>query len=94
MNNDDEIVSTVPVIEFNLSHLELGKRRIVLRQLQEFEHKNLFSDCCVRGNVSCNRQGLLAGKGSWLGLEAGSSRTICVLTLNTITIALGDRTKT
>jgi hypothetical protein len=54
----------------------------------------LGTGCCVRGNVACNRQGLLAGKGSWLGLEAGSSRTICVLTLNTITIALSDRTKT
>ena len=33
INNNDEIVSTVPVSEFNLSHLELGKRCIVLQQL-------------------------------------------------------------
>ena len=54
----------------------------------------LGTGCCVRGNVSCNRQGLLAGEGSRLGLEAVSSRTICVLTRNTITIAFGDRTQT
>ncbi len=44
--------------------------------------------------TSCNRQGLLAGEGSWLGLDAGSSRTICVLIPNTISIAPADRTKT
>ena len=40
----DEIVSTVLVSEFNLSHLEPGKRLIVLQQLQEFERRNLFSE--------------------------------------------------
>jgi hypothetical protein len=44
INNDDEIVSTVPVSEFNLSHLEPDKRHIVMRQLYEFEHSNLFSN--------------------------------------------------
>jgi hypothetical protein len=30
--------------EFDLSHLEPDQRRIVIRQLYEFEHDNLFSN--------------------------------------------------
>jgi hypothetical protein len=44
INNYNEIVSTAPVSEFNLSHLEPEKRHIVMRQLYEFEHNNLFSN--------------------------------------------------
>jgi hypothetical protein len=44
INDDEELVSTVPVGEFDLNHLEPDKRRIVIRQLHEFEQKNLFSN--------------------------------------------------
>ncbi len=44
INNDEELVSTVPVSEFDLSHLEPDKRRIVIQQSYEFERKNLFSN--------------------------------------------------
>ena len=44
INNNKELVSTVPVGEFDLSHLEPDQRRIVIRQLYEFEHDNLFSN--------------------------------------------------
>jgi hypothetical protein len=44
INNSNEIVSTVPVSEFNLNHLEPDKRHIVMQQLYEFEHNNLFSN--------------------------------------------------
>jgi hypothetical protein len=42
--NDDEIISIVPVSEFDLSHLEPDQRRIVIRQLYEFENENVFSN--------------------------------------------------
>jgi hypothetical protein len=44
INDDEELVSSVPVSEFDLSHLEPDQRRIVIRQLYEFEHDNLFSN--------------------------------------------------
>jgi hypothetical protein len=44
INKNNEIVSTVPVSEFYLSHLEPNQRRIVIRKLYEFEHENLFSN--------------------------------------------------
>jgi hypothetical protein len=44
INDDDELVSTVPVSEFDLSYLEPDKRRITIQQLYEFERKNLFSN--------------------------------------------------
>ena len=44
INDDGELVSTLPVSEFDLSHLEPDKRRIVMQQLHEFEQKNLFSN--------------------------------------------------
>jgi hypothetical protein len=44
INDDEELVSTVPVSEFDLSHLEPDKRRIVIKQLYEFEQRNLFSN--------------------------------------------------
>ena len=40
INDDEELVSSVPVSEFDLSHLEPDKRRIVIQQLHEFEQKN------------------------------------------------------
>ena len=44
INDEEELVSTVPVSEFNLSHLEPDKRRIVFQQLYEFEKMDLFSN--------------------------------------------------
>ena len=44
INDDEDLVSTVPVSEFKLSHLEPDKRRIVFQQLYEFEKLNLFSN--------------------------------------------------
>ena len=38
------MVLTVPVSEFDLSHLEPDKRRIVMRQLYDFEHDIIFSN--------------------------------------------------
>jgi hypothetical protein len=50
INNNDGIISTGPVNEFDLCHREPDKRRIVMRQLYEFEHDNLFSN--KEGNLS------------------------------------------
>jgi hypothetical protein len=44
INNNNEIISTVPVSEFDLSHLEPNQHRFFIRQLYEFEHENLFSN--------------------------------------------------
>ena len=44
INDNEELVSTAPVSEFDLIHLEPDKRRIVLQQLYEFEQRNLFSN--------------------------------------------------
>ena len=44
INSDEELVSTVTVSEFDLSHLEPDQRHILIRQLYEFEHDNLFSN--------------------------------------------------
>ena len=41
INDDEELVSTLPVSEFDLIHLEPDKRRIVIQQLHEFEKNNL-----------------------------------------------------
>jgi|688.fasta_scaffold494868_1 hypothetical protein len=44
INANNEIVSTVPVREFDLSNLKPNQCRIVIRQLYEFEHENVFSN--------------------------------------------------
>ena len=44
INQDEELVSTVPDSEFDLSHLGPDQRRIVIRQLYKFEHDNLVSN--------------------------------------------------
>ena len=44
INDHEELVSSLPVSEFDLSHLEPDQRRIVIQQLYEFGHDNLFSN--------------------------------------------------
>ena len=43
-NSNNEVVSTVPISEFDLSHLDENQRRTVIIQLYEFERENLFSN--------------------------------------------------
>ena len=43
-NSNNEVVSTVPISEFDLSHLDENQRRTVIIQLYEFERENFFSN--------------------------------------------------